>query len=72
MYRYLTKKTFSSNPYQSTAFSQLKVGSQSYNYYDINKLNSPISKRFFILPFLLRQVTLLNQSPFGKRIEKLR
>ena len=47
MYRYLTKKTFSSkNPLAATTYSQLKVGSQSYNYYDINKLSSSISMPF--------------------------
>ncbi len=62
MYRYLSKKTFSKvNPYQSTAFNQLKVGSQTFNYYDINKLNAPISNknwnnRFNLdkLPFSIR------------------
>lgn len=44
MYRYLSKKTFSSNPFQNSAYAQLKVGSNSYNYYDINKLDSSVSK----------------------------
>jgi hypothetical protein len=47
MYRYLTKKNFSSNPFASTAHTTLKLGSQSYNYYDINKIGS-ISKHYKI------------------------
>jgi len=46
MYRYLSKKNFSrSNPFQSSAHAQLKVGTETYNYYDINKLSAPISKQ---------------------------
>ena len=45
MYRYLSKKTFSSNnPLASTAYSNFKIGSETYNYYDINKIGA-ISKK---------------------------
>jgi len=51
MYKYLTKKTFSSkNPLASNTYSQIKVGSQTYNYYDINKLNTSINH----LPYSIR------------------
>lgn len=45
MYRYLSRKGFASNPYQSSAFKQLKSGSKTLGYYNINSLgDQKISK----------------------------
>lgn len=39
MYKNLLKKSFSTkNPFQSTAHKSLKLGSNSFNYYDMNTL----------------------------------
>jgi len=45
MNRYLLKKSFSNvNPFKSKSFKTLKLGSQTYNYYDVNTLGADISK----------------------------
>jgi len=43
MNRYITRKKFSTNPFQSKSMKSLKLGSQTYNYYDVNTLGSDIS-----------------------------
>lgn len=47
MYRYLSKKYASSgskNPFQSSAFKEIKVGQNNYQYYNLNSLGPQISK----------------------------
>lgn len=69
MYRYLSKKSFSSNPFQSKTYKQLKVGSDTFNYYDISKLGASISKNYLLKN---RSFTLFDQSSVGECFKKLR
>jgi len=50
MFKKITKKCFSNNVFDSKAKKSLKVGSNSYNYYDINTLSSEVST----LPYSIR------------------
>ncbi len=61
MYKYLSKKSFSSNPFTSKAHTTFKAGSNSLNYYDINTLGS-----ISIFKNKSRQITILNKSFVGK------
>lgn len=49
MYKYLSKKAFTStpktNPFNSNSYKDLKIGKESFKYYDINNLGTPISKQ---------------------------
>jgi hypothetical protein len=55
MYRYLSKKTFASgakpNPFSGNSHKSLKVGTNSFNYFDINALGAPISILEYIKTF---------------------
>jgi hypothetical protein len=45
MYKYLKARSFSTkNPFAGKSLKNLKIGSQTYNYYDINTLGSQTSK----------------------------
>lgn len=46
MYRYLVAKNFSSNknPFYRSAHKHLKVGENSFEYYNINNLGEDVSK----------------------------
>lgn len=51
MFKNLIKKSFSSkNPFQSSAHKTLKLGTNSYNYYDLNALGN-ICKTFLLIFF---------------------
>jgi hypothetical protein len=48
MYRYLVSKNFSNkNPFQSSAFKQLKAGGKSFEYYNINSFGQDVCKKLF-------------------------
>lgn len=40
MYRYLSKKSFSTNPLNSKSLKEIKVGTNSFKYYNINSLGN--------------------------------
>lgn len=40
MYRYLSKRSFSTNPLSSKSLKELKVGTNSYRYFNINSLGN--------------------------------
>jgi hypothetical protein len=50
MYRYLSKKKFSSgklnNPFRTHSHKILKVGDKEFNYYNLNTLGSNVGKIF--------------------------
>ncbi len=52
MLKNLSKKNFS-NVFDSKAKKQLKLGSNTYNYYDINTLDNKVSKLLFSIRGLL-------------------
>jgi hypothetical protein len=48
MYRYLSKRSFSTNPFASKAHKELKVGGKTYNYYNINSIGNIGKKNNFL------------------------
>lgn len=78
MYKHLLRKNFSTkNPFQSTAHKALKLGTNSYNYYDINTLGN-LSKNNFVyflghLPISIRvllESALRNCDEFSVKSKK--
>ena len=63
MFKNLIKKSFSSkNPFDSTAHKTLKLGSNQFQYYDINTLGNVCNKFINFKPICLFQLeSFLNQ-----------
>lgn len=69
MYKRLFKKSFcTKNPYQSGAHKALKIGSNTYNYYDINSLGDICN----FLDFNKSSFAYLNKSITRISFEELR
>jgi aconitate hydratase len=63
MYKNLLKKSFSSrNPFQSTAHKSLKLGSNTFNYYDMNSIGDICKILFLIIAHLPISIRVLLES----------